>query len=91
MAQPPYARHGTGAVKSCAYVCSRNSLAALNTLYIVSKRVYFGYILTLSVVRRFVVQKHRFFIEVNDHYLIGHGCEVCFYDNTMRSNIGNSN
>lgn len=34
MAQPPYARHGTGAVKSCAYVCSRNSLAALNTLYI---------------------------------------------------------
>ena len=36
MAQPPYSRRGNGAVKSCAYVCSRNSLAALNTLYIVS-------------------------------------------------------
>jgi len=35
MAQPPYARRGNGTVKSCAYVCSRNSLAALNALYIV--------------------------------------------------------
>lgn len=36
MPRPPYGRHGEGPVKSCAYVCSRNSLAALNAVYIVS-------------------------------------------------------
>eukprot|EP00112_Aurelia_sp_Birch-Aquarium-sp1_P017543 Seg408.2 transcript_id=Seg408.2/GoldUCD/mRNA.D3Y31 product=Tetraspanin-31 protein_id=Seg408.2/GoldUCD/D3Y31 len=34
MPRPPYGRHGEGPVKSCAYVCSRNSLAALNAVYI---------------------------------------------------------
>lgn len=39
---PSYTRQGQAAVKSCAYVCSRNSLAALNAVYIFIGLVLIG-------------------------------------------------